>query len=318
MDPRACSASRRLHDHDLPPTDRGFVRQNREVDAQSDGDTYWRSISKDNITTYYGQTPESRIADPADPSHVFSWLICQSQDDKGNAILYSYKAEDSAGIDPSLANERNRSAPGIRSANRYVTRIRYGNTPSLLIEPDVTKLSWLFEVVFDYGEGYFPAAAPDPEGRVLVSATLSPAGTWPARQDPFSHYRSRFEIRTYRLCRRVLMFHHFDAELGQPDTLVRSTEFAYQENPIASFMTGVTQSGYAWRNGAYLQASLPPLEFEFSQAHVQKVVREVDPDSLANLPASMDGSAIAGWISMAKVCNACSPSKMAPGITSET
>jgi hypothetical protein len=32
----------------------------------SDGDTYWRSISKDNVTTFYGRTPESCIADPAD------------------------------------------------------------------------------------------------------------------------------------------------------------------------------------------------------------------------------------------------------------
>ena len=27
--------------------------------------------------------------------------------------------------------------------------------------------------------------------------------------DPFSSYRSGFEVRTYRLCQRVLMFHHF-------------------------------------------------------------------------------------------------------------
>lgn len=32
-----------------------------------DGDTHWRSISKDNILTVYGGTAESRIADPADP-----------------------------------------------------------------------------------------------------------------------------------------------------------------------------------------------------------------------------------------------------------
>ena len=36
---------------------------------------------------------------------------------------------------------------------------------------------------------------------------------WPARRDPNSVYRSGFEVRTYRLCRRVLMFHRF-SELG--------------------------------------------------------------------------------------------------------
>ena len=37
-----------------------------------------------------------------------------------------------------------------------------------------------------------------------------------------------FEVRTYRLCQRVLMFHHFpDENLGTPDCLVRSTDFTY-------------------------------------------------------------------------------------------
>ena len=219
----------------------------------SDGDTYWRSISKDNVTTLYGRTSESRIADPADSTKIFSWLICQSQDDKGNAIVYSYAAEDSSNVDLSQANERNRSASG-RGTNRYLTRVKYGNEQSLLIQPDITQLSWLFEVVFDYGEGYFQPAAPDADGRVFAAASLTPSGTWPARQDPFSHHRSCFEVRTYRLCQRVLMFHHFDAELAVPDCLVRCTEFSYQPNPIATVMTAVTQSGYALQPGGYLQA----------------------------------------------------------------
>ena len=87
---------------------------------------YWRSISKENITTWYGKTPESRIADPADPAHIFSWLICESHDDKGNVVVYEYKAENSDGIDLLQAHERNRSEE-TRSANRYLKRIKYGN-----------------------------------------------------------------------------------------------------------------------------------------------------------------------------------------------
>jgi hypothetical protein len=68
---------------------------------------------------------------------------------------------------------------------------------------------------------------------------------WPARPDPFSTYRANFEVRTYRLCRRVLMFHHFAGELGSADYLVRSTEFAYSPSPIASFIMEITQSGYS-------------------------------------------------------------------------
>lgn len=66
-------------------------------------ETFWRSLSKDNITTVYGKTSESRIADPNDPHPVFSWLICESYDDKGNAIRYGYKAENSDGINTAQA-----------------------------------------------------------------------------------------------------------------------------------------------------------------------------------------------------------------------
>ena len=72
-----------------------------------------RSISKDNITTFYGKTEERRIANPENPSQVFSWLICQSYDDKGNAIVYKYKEENSDGIDLTQVHERNRTSSGM-------------------------------------------------------------------------------------------------------------------------------------------------------------------------------------------------------------
>ena len=77
---------------------------------------------------------------------------------------------------------------------------------------------WHFEAVFDYGE--HDANAPTPND----------AGTWPARHDPFSSYRAGFEVRTYRICQRVLMFHHFPGEAGvERDCLVRSTDFTYSD-----------------------------------------------------------------------------------------
>ena len=232
----------------------------------SDGDTHWRSISKDNILTVYGSTSESRIADPANPSHIFSWLICQSYDDKGNAIVYEYVAENDANVDLSQVNERNR----VRAANRYLKTIRYGNRQPLLIDPtqpsfrqthvpapDFSSAGWMFEVVFDYGEGHYQEMPADADGRIFATATVKPpiGGTWPARLDPFSTYRSCFEVRSYRLCRRVLMFHHFPDELGVNDYLVRSTEFAYQEKPNGSFVSQVLQSGF--KRIALPSASLP-------------------------------------------------------------
>src|SRR5207245_8205094 len=140
-------------------------------------------------------TRESRIADPADAASIFSWLICESYDDKGNVVAYAYKAEDGENVDVTQANERNRSrAPITRTANRYLKHIRYGNHapyfPKLLEDrawPAPPSDQWYFEVVFDYGEHDEDAPLPDDDTRV----------TWKPRNDPFSSYRAGFEVRTY-------------------------------------------------------------------------------------------------------------------------
>jgi len=185
-----------------PRTEGLFARIERWTELSS-GETHWRSISKDNTTTSYGRTADSRIADPRDPRRVFSWLICESHDDVGNRVQYEYKAEDSQGVDLSASHERNREDAD-RSAQRYPKRIRYGNR-----KPGGGP--WLFEVVFDYGEH---------EGEAPSPAEDRP---WAGRLDPFSTRRGGFEVRTYRLCRRVLMFHHFPDEpgVGDDDATVR-------------------------------------------------------------------------------------------------
>jgi hypothetical protein len=268
-----------------------FARIERWTNQTDPTDTFWRSISKDNITTWYGKTAESRIADPADPARIFSWLICESYDDKGNVIAYDYKAENSDSVYLSQVHERNRSEQ-TRAANRYLKRVRYGNrTPYFPILGENQPLTplpaeWLFEVVLDYGEH-------DPD-----APTPQDTGEWPSRRDPFSSYRAGFEIRTYRLCQRVLMFHHFPDEEGVgADCLVRSTDFTYRyeqdpadpRNPIHSVLTSVTRCGYKRQTGGgYLRKSLPPLEFEYSQAMIHEEIHEVDPESLENLPYGLD------------------------------
>lgn len=240
-------------------------------------ETHWRPISKDNITTFYGKTPESRIADPEDPRRVFSWLICESRDDKGNAIVYEYVPEDSENIDTFQAHERNRTQQS-RSANRYLKRIKYGSRTSHLIQPDLSQADWLFEVVFDYDEGHYEESPPEANGRLCVRATTNVTRDWPVRRDPLSTFRASFEVRTYRLCRRILMFHHFSEDLGAEDYLVRSIEFQYNETPIASFITSSTQCGYVRRaDGAYLKRALPALGFKYSAAVIQHEVRESTP-----------------------------------------
>ena len=272
--------------------------------TRSDGDVHWRSISKDNILTVYGFDADSRIADPLDASRIFTWLICETRDDKGNAVLYRYKSEDGQGVDLGATHERNRGPQNDvrRKANRYLKRIHYGNRTPLLdnaghrprfldkaqIDTQIANAGWMFEVVFDYGE--HDGTTPKPND----------AGAWDYRPDPFSYYRSGFEVRTTRLCQRVLMFHHFPGEAGvERDCLVRSTDFAYSDeldptdvrNAVYTFLQAVTQTGYRRNNGGYDSRSLPPVEFGYTEPTVQDVVEDVDPLSLENLPIGVDGSA---------------------------
>lgn len=271
-----------------------YARIERWTDQS--GDIHWRSISKDNITTVYGKDSNSRIFDPNHPTKIFTWLICESYDDKGNAITYDYIAEDDQKVDLSQSNERNRT----RNANRYVKRIKYGNRTSRLIQPDLTKVQWLFEVVFDYDEDHVSNEVTYDDGQTFVDVSELPRKDWTARADPFSTYRASFEVRTYRLCQRILIFHHIpDTPDGNGyDGLVRSTDFTYSyeqnptdaRNPVYTFLNAVTQNGYVPTNGGYLKRGLPPVEFEYSQPVVQETVEEVDNESLENLPIGLDGT----------------------------
>ena len=104
-----------------------FARIERWTNTETD-EIHWRSISKENITTIYGKNSESRIADPNDPARkIFSWLICESYDDRGNIIIYKYKSENSQRVEElTCLHEQNRS-DFTRSANCYLKRIKYGN-----------------------------------------------------------------------------------------------------------------------------------------------------------------------------------------------
>lgn len=252
------------------------------------GDIHWRSITQDNITSRYGASPESRIADPADSRRVFSWLICETYDDCGNAVFYHYRSEDSTGVDTAQAHERNRTVES-RSAGSYLKQIRYGNrTPRQEGEDLAQRTDWMFEVVLDYGE--HEADAPTPNDM----------NNWLCRHDPFSSYRAGFEVRTYRVCQRVLMFHHFPDETAVgANCLVRSTDFAYRNlrsnpgdegkgDPTGTFLSSVTQAGYRRASSGYRRTDMPPIEFEYSLPTIDDAIRDIDEDSLTNMPVGVD------------------------------
>jgi RHS repeat-associated protein len=301
-----------------------FARVERWTSLQT-GETHWRSITRDNVTTLYGTDDNSRIfsfaeADPQHAKQIFSWLISESFDDKGNAIVYEYARETADNVDLSLVNERNRQ----RTANRYVKRVLYGNRTSHLVQPDLSLNQWLFELVFDYDEDHYEVLPLDPNlpsnaQHQFVRAAADSGVPWAVRPDPFSAHRSGFEVRTYRRCRRVLMFHRFD-ELGPEPYLVRSIDFDYADfdysQPVniedelshqgstrfASFIQAIQQSGYVrddtrpvvQRNGinyfTYLRKSMPPVELEYSKAVIADDLRELAESSVENLPIGIDGT----------------------------
>ncbi|NVB39974.1 toxin [Pseudenhygromyxa sp. WMMC2535] len=255
-----------------PRVEGGFSRIERWTSLTT-GETHWRTISPANVTSVFGKTSAARIADPLDSARVFSWLLEESHDDRGNIIVYQYKQEDLAGVDQGTPAERPRLEQTLVQSQRYLERIYYGNTTPFQAG------DWLFELVLDYGEYDTP------------ELTNTPARPWPVRLDTFSTYRAGFELRTRRLCRRVLMFHHFD-ELGPAPTLVASTDFVHDEDPALTRLVGVIQRSYLRdeQTGNYDLAQLPTLEFDYSQASLDPTLHELDdPATLQNLPAGIDG-----------------------------
>ncbi|TDD93347.1 SpvB/TcaC N-terminal domain-containing protein [Actinomadura rubrisoli] len=285
--------------HRYRPRVEGPMARIERWTRNGDGDVHWRTISRDNILSVYGKDQRSRIADPADPRRIFAWLICETRDDKGDGVVYEYKQDDGVGVDLKHGHEGNRGGLGDprRTANRYIKRIRYGNRtsllddagrrPGVLTDDQIKNAGWMFEVVFDYGE--HDTAVPKP----------GDSGPWRHREDAFSSYRAGFEVRTSRLCRRVLMFHHFEHEDGVGnDCLVRSTDFAFSgeqnpvdtREPVYAFLHAVTQTGYKRKGEGYLRRSMPAVEYEYTRPVLQHTVHDVDASDLENLPIGLDGS----------------------------
>ena len=255
--------------------------------STNSGETHWKVLSSDNTVHIFGQSQDERIADPTDATRVYAWLLSESRDDSGNIIRYVYKPENSDGVSRALINESDRMDHP-QWVNRYLKRILYGND-----RPGVGS-GWKFECVLDYGE--HDANNPQPLSE----------GSWSVRADPFSSYTSGFEIRTWRLCRRVLMFHRFGElnSVGASDTvpvdgriaptLVRATEFSYDEGTRITKLIGVQQVGYSTdpTDTTRRAKRTPPVEFAYSQAQEELHLREAQPGVLEHFPAAFAGSRV--------------------------
>lgn len=253
-------------------------------------EVYWRTMTRDNVTSYFGLNNESRISDPADSKRVFEWQLCRMHDDKGNIIILNYKKEDFAGIDIKM-NEVNRLN---NCTQNYLKKILYGNKqPYYLGDTIPSEDDFLFKAIFDYGEHDTAANIPQD-----IDAEKN---TWSCRKDPFSFYRAGFEMRTYRRCARILMFHCFtDEELPVSPYLVRSLQLFYDETLTLkgsgsidngfSFLVKARQNGHLWDDAAnhYSTKYLPEIELQYQQHEWNTTVQYVTADNLANAPVGVD------------------------------
>jgi hypothetical protein len=261
-----------------PRTEGSFTRIERWR-RTSDGDVHWRTLSAGNSWAYFGRTSASRIADPAHPSHVFTWLLDETRDDRGNVVTYAYVAEDLVNVDTHALHERHRAGGASPIANRYLKRVRWGNSSPF----DANTMH--FELVLDYGD--HDTNAPTP----------TPSQSWPARLDPFSSYKPGFEVRTYRRCARALLFHSF-AELGAQPLLVSGVEFAYVERASVTTMLSVNACAYTKQsNGTYTVDRMPPVQYGYSERVLDGALREGDDETEANLPFGLDGQG-SQWVDL--------------------
>ena len=253
---------------------------------------HWRTISTNNTVTVYGIDDNSRISNPTNPLQVFEWLIAYTYDNMGNIICYDYKKENLVGVDRTIY-EKNRNLTNV--TNRYLKRVHYGNRDHYTHGDTLpTSTGFLFETVLDYGE--HDALAPSPEEIV--------GQVWEARKDAFSSFRSGFDIRTYRLCKRVLLFHKFDAPTDQPidNLLVSALELKYESFPEENisdpdlegftYLKEALSIGYEYNTSTntYKTATTPPMSFYYQGHEWNTEIKTLEETSLEHSPTGINNS----------------------------
>ncbi|MFL5739893.1 MAG: SpvB/TcaC N-terminal domain-containing protein [Flavisolibacter sp.] len=256
-----------------------FARIERWTEKNT-GVIKWRITTRDNTTTLYGWTEASRLADPVEPGRQYEWFPEFGFDDKGNCCQYIYKPEDDKGFDKWALHNRNRFKAGkITYTNLYLSTVHYGNRAAYkkFLDPLPPVGDYLFSLQFDYGQ-------------YSVNSPYTAIRDWDYRTDAFSDYKSGFEVRVTRLCKRVLLFHHFTGS-NEYDGLVKSIDFGYDTSieQDFTFLISVTSRGYNKKpDGSYTSQSLPPLEFGYQKHEWNRDISIVSIENLANAAGGID------------------------------
>ncbi|ODA39376.1 SpvB/TcaC N-terminal domain-containing protein [Desulfosporosinus sp. BG] len=279
------------------PRVEGIFAKIEKIIIQEEKGFYWKVTTKDNVVTFFGKSSKTRICDPNDDTKIFKWLPELSYDDKGNCIEYEYVAEDLENV-PIVVHEKNRHNKLVSVTNKYLKKVKYGNKtpyyplPTNPYDPfNPENHEYFFEVVFDYDD--HDQSEPLPVWQKK----------WGCRKDSFSDNRAGFEIRTYRLCRRILFFHYFKELSNGLDIkpcLVRSLNLNYKRfcngtaDSLAShgvetdFITSIQQLWYRkTKSGSYKGKGLPAMEFQYNELDWNKEIKNIDCKDMSNAPVEI-------------------------------
>jgi RHS repeat-associated protein len=274
-----------VHVERYRPRIEGLFARIEKISVAGESASYWKVTTRDNVATIFGRTAAARIADPSDSSRVFAWLPEWSWDDKGNCFELTYLDEDLQNT-PDAVDEKNRRAGLAAFSNKHLKSVRYGNKvpyfPAVanpLDPPPPAAPAYFFQAVLDYGD--HDDLAPMP----------APSRPWSCRFDPFSDCRVGFEMRTYRLCRRILFFHFFP-QLGPAPQLVRSLDLQYRHFLFdgAPYRSEETDLLTAMRTVLYRGAArkaMPAVELSYQEPGWNTAVSSLAVDDLEGLPAGV-------------------------------
>jgi RHS repeat-associated protein len=256
-------------------------------EKKSDGSIHWRTRSNNNTISIYGLEPtkSSIIFDTENINKEFMWLLESQYDNDGNAIIYQYKSENSVGVNPfdSFETDRLKRFNDFGYSQKYPEKILYGNTVPLKAGAAIPiGNKWLFEIVFDYGD-----YTEEPY------TNNQPTLEWPKRKDPFSVYNLGFEIRTYRLCRRILMYHHFE-ELLTPTSLVGILKCTYDEKESGTTLESASYTGIRkdLNTDDYSEKTLPALRFTYTKPSLNQTFHPSIKETNDNLPQGFNSSTV--------------------------
>lgn len=253
----------------MPRKEGDFDKIERYINTKDPTDDYWKVTHANNVVNIYGKHSTAKIFNPENPAHIFKWLLEETFNDRGDHHIYVYEKENSDNI-PSSVSEVNRD----RQTQSYPAKVYYGNYNPITDGSIVTGESatafnpehWHFEIVFDYGTYVIAPSSPgEPQPWQISPHTVPKSNTWPCRLDPFSDYSPGFEIRTYRLCRNILLFHRFDTIAPHP-VLTEALELGYSDSRILTRLNTAKHTGYQYlsESSAYQTKSLPELSFSYT------------------------------------------------------